>query len=74
MPTPRGELEVSWKREKYFTLTLTLPDGVTAKVELPALEGSSGVWVGGARVKADREGLWWTLEKDQSGTVTIEER
>jgi hypothetical protein len=74
MPTPRGELAVSWKREKNFTLTLTLPAGVTAKVELPALQGSSGVWVDGARVKAHREGQSWTLEKDLSGTVTIEEQ
>jgi alpha-L-rhamnosidase len=41
---------------------------------LPALKGSSGVWVGGAPVKAHREGQWWTLENDLSGTVTIEER
>jgi alpha-L-rhamnosidase len=74
MPTPRGELSVSWRREKNFTLTLTLPVGMTAKVELPALEGSSEVWVSGAPVKAHCEGQWWTLEKDLSGTVTIEER
>ena len=74
MPTPRGELSVGWKRDKNFTLTLTLPAGMTAKVELPALEGSSEVCVGGAPVKAHREGQWWTLEKDLSGTVTIEER
>jgi hypothetical protein len=55
-------------------MILTLPAGMTAKVELPALEGSSEVWVGGAQVKAHREGQWWTLEKDLSGTVTIEER
>jgi alpha-L-rhamnosidase len=74
MPTPRGELSVGWKRNKNFTLTLTLPPGMTAKVKLPALEGSSEVSVGGAPVKAHREGQWWTLEKDLSGTVTIEER
>jgi alpha-L-rhamnosidase len=74
MPTPRGELSVGWKRDKNFTLTLTLPAGMTAKVELPALEGSSEVRVGGAPVKAYREGQWWTLEKDLSGTVAIEER
>jgi len=74
MPTPRGELSVGWKRDKNFTLTLTLPAGMTAKVELPALEGSSGVWVGGAPVKAHREGQWWTLENDLSGTITIQER
>ena len=74
MPTPRGELSVSWRREKNFTLTLSLPAGMTARVKLPALEGVSGVWVGGASVKAHREGQWWALEEDLSGTVTIEER
>jgi len=73
MPTPRGELEVSWKREENFTLKLTLPAGMTAKVELPALEGSSEVRVDGAPVPAHREGQWWTLEKDLSGNVMIEE-
>jgi len=74
MPTPHGELSVGWKLDKNFNLRLTLPAGMTAKVELPALEGSSAVWVGGAPVKAHREGQWWTLEKDLSGSVTIEER
>jgi alpha-L-rhamnosidase len=74
IPTPHGELSVGWKREKNFTLTLSLPPGMTAKVELPALEGSSEVWVGGAHVKAYREGQSWRLEKDLSGTVMIEER
>ena len=74
MPTPRGELSVGWKRDKNFSLTLSLPAGMTAEVRLPALEGSSEVRVGGARVKAHREGRWWTLEDDLSGTVTIEER
>ena len=74
IPTPRGEVSVGWNRDKNFTLTLTLPVGMTAKVKLPALEGLREVWVGGARVKAHREGQWWTLEEDLSGAVTIEER
>jgi hypothetical protein len=73
MPTPRGELSVSWKQEKNFTLTLTLPADMTAKVELPALDGSSGVWVDGAHVNAHRDGQWWILENDLSGTTTIDE-
>jgi hypothetical protein len=73
MPTPHGELSVAWKRDKNFTLTLTLPAGVTAKVELPALAGSSGVWADGARLMASREGQWWTLEEDLSGAAMIEE-
>jgi hypothetical protein len=74
MPTPRGELSVRWTQEKTFILTLTIPAGMTAKVELPALKGSREVWAGGAPVKAHREGQWWILEDDLSGTVKIEER
>ena len=74
IPTPRGELLVSWKQDKNFNLTLSLPTGLTAKVEMPALKGSSEVWVNGALVKAHREGRWWTLEQDLSGSVTIEEK
>ncbi|ADV81465.1 family 78 glycoside hydrolase catalytic domain [Terriglobus saanensis] len=74
MPTPHGEMSVRWKRDKHFTLALTLPSGMTAKVELPALEGSSEVRVGGTPMKAHREGRWWILEKDLSGSVMIEER
>jgi len=74
LPTPRGELSVSWRQEKHFTLTLNLPPGMTAKVELPEQEGSSGVWVDGAKVKAHRVGKRWMLEKDLSGAVVIDER
>jgi hypothetical protein len=74
IPTPRGEISVSWKQTTKFSLMLTLPTGITAKVELPAQEGSSGVWVGGFQVKAHREGQWWSLDNDLSRAVKIEER
>jgi len=74
MPTPHGELSVGWTRDKNFTLSLSLPAGMTAKVMLPALQGSSEVWIGNAPVKAHREGQWWSLDNDLSGTATVEER
>jgi len=74
VPTPRGEVSVAWKREKTFSMTIALPAGMRAAVVLPAVEGSRGVWVGGAKVAAHREGAWWTLDKDLAGTVKIEER
>ena len=74
VPTPRGEILVSWRREKNFTMALALPSGMTAKVELPALPGSRGVWTGSRQVKADRDGQWWKLENDVSGSVNLEER
>jgi len=74
VPTPRGEISVAWRREKSFAMTLALPSGVTARVELPALPGLRGVWIGSKRVRARREGRWWKLENDVSGTINIEER
>ncbi|WP_041592481.1 family 78 glycoside hydrolase catalytic domain [Terriglobus roseus] len=74
MPTPLGELFVSWSRGKNFELKLKVPAGMTAKVELPAREGSTGVWVDGKRVTAHRDGGWWVVEKDVSGAVRLQER
>jgi alpha-L-rhamnosidase len=74
MPTPLGELSVGWTRSAYFVLHLTLPAGMTAKVKLPVLDASSHVSVDGAPVKVHREGQWWTLDADVSGSVKIEER
>jgi hypothetical protein len=74
VPTPRGELSVGWKQDKKFSLTITVPAGMTAKVFLPALEGSSEVRIGSVPVMAHREGRWWILDKDMSGTISIEER
>jgi hypothetical protein len=74
VPTPRGHISVSWEREKTFTMTLALPSGVTAKVELPAFPGSRGVWIGAKNVRAHHEGQLWKLADDVSGTLSIEER
>ena len=74
VPTPRGEIAVAWRMEKSFTMTLALPSGVTAKVELPAFPSSRGVWIGTKNVPAHREGQRWKLENDISGTINIEER
>jgi alpha-L-rhamnosidase len=75
IPTPRGELSIAWRQNpKNFTLTLTLPPHTTAKVQLPAQPSSTRILVDNAPVPAHREGPWWTLDKDLSGTRTIEER
>jgi len=74
MPTPRGELSVSWVQRKSFVLKLALPPGMTARVELPAMEGSNEVRIADRPVKAHHQGRWWVLDEDVSGTVGIEER
>lgn len=74
IPTPRGPVLVKWKNEGTFGISVKLPDGVTAKVELPATASSRGVFKGGSQVKARREGSRWVLEEDVSGTVSLDVR
>jgi hypothetical protein len=38
------------------------------------MEGSRGVWVKGRKARAHREGQWWSLDGDVSGTARVEER
>jgi len=74
IPTPRGPVWVKWKNARTFVISVKLPDGMTAKVELPAASGSSGVFAGDAPVKARRNGRRWVLDADVSGAVTLEVR
>lgn len=74
IPTPRGPILISWNNNGTFKLSLTLPKGMTAQVQLPAAVDSTGVFSGGQPVKATRSGNWWLLDKDVSGTSEIEVR
>jgi hypothetical protein len=71
IPTPRGPVLIDWKNEPPFKIAITLPTGVSAKVELPAPADSKGVSIAGKAVAAKRVGSRWHLEKDVSGTVVI---
>lgn len=72
IPTPGGPILIDWNNESTFQMLVTLPDGMTAKVELPATECSNAVAVNGVNVDAQRVGSRWILDKDISGTVEIE--
>ena len=74
VPTPRGTIRVSWKVAPKFTLSAALPQGMEAKVRLPAAEGSRGVWVDGHATMAHREGAWWVLDNDVRGRISMEVR
>ncbi len=74
MPTPRGTIQLSWKRTPHFTLTATLPQGVAAKVRLPATDTSQTVWQDGNPAHAHREGSWWILDESVKGKVVLELR
>jgi len=71
IPTPRGPVLVSWKNEANFVLSLTLPEGMAAHLELPATEQSRGVLINGDSVRAHRSGSRWILDEDVSGKVIV---
>jgi hypothetical protein len=72
VPTPLGPVLVRWENGGHFKLSLTLPSGMSALVRLPAGEKSGGVLIGGKPVAAHRDGAWWTLDQEVTGTVVIE--
>jgi hypothetical protein len=74
VPTPRGPILIDWRRGSTFQISVTLPDGMTAKVDLPAIENSSGVYVNDSQVNAQCQGGRWILANDVSGAVTIDVR
>jgi hypothetical protein len=74
VPTPRGPILVRWENGDAFKLSLTLPPGMSAQVQIPADKNSKGVFVGGKPVAAHRDGQRWTLDQDITGEVSIEAR
>ena len=72
IPTPRGPIWVSWRHVATFQLTLTLPAGVAAMIELPAGENSHGVFMGDKAVPAAHIGGRWVLAAATTGTATLE--
>lgn len=72
VPTPRGPVQVDWAHDGTFKLSLTLPDGVTANVDLPATDGSTRVFTDGNAVEATKVGNRWVLKQPVSGSVRFE--
>ena len=71
VPTPRGPITVDWKNGPTFELSLALPEGITAKVELPAAAGSTKVFADASAVEATKVGHRWILKQEVSGKVKI---
>eukprot|EP01035_Chromulina_nebulosa_P060727 gene60727-biopygen44012 len=73
IPTPRGAVEVSWKKAATFTLTFTVPPKTTARLDVP-VTGAGQVFVDGRRVTATQSGDWLLLADELTGTHTVEVR
>ena len=72
VPTPRGTILIDWKNGVDFTLSLELPAGMSAKVDLPASGESGVVYVDGIKADAKLENGRWILAGEISGKGKIE--
>jgi hypothetical protein len=74
IPTPRGAITIDWSRGSTFTLNLSLPAGMSARVELPASSMTHRVFIDSKAAEASRVDGYWILEEDVVGEMVIEER
>jgi hypothetical protein len=74
IPTPRGPVSIDWRRDAGFRIEISLPPGVTARLELPAPAGSHEVLLNGHPAPAQRENDRWVLATDVSGRARAEVR
>ncbi len=71
IPTPHGPILIDWKNEKTFTLNITLPANMPARIELPNLPNSKTITLNGKPTKATLTNNRWILETEISGKNTI---
>jgi len=72
IPTPRGPIMIHWTNTSNFRLSLMLPAGISAQLNLPAPTTSRGVFSDGKSISAQRAGDRWILDQAVSGTQTFE--
>jgi hypothetical protein len=74
VPTPLGPILIQWENTNAFKLSVSLPTGMSAQVQVPANANSSSVFINGNPARAERDGQWWILDADITGTAVIETR
>jgi hypothetical protein len=72
VPTPHGPVQIEWANESTFKMSLSLPKGMTANVDLPAARGTTGVFTDGGAVEATKIGNRWVVQAPVDGSVQIE--
>ena len=72
VPTSRGTIEIDWTNDDSFKLSLSLPEGVSAILQLPATEDSKSVFVDGKSAPANKHRNRWVLDDEVSGHVRLE--
>jgi hypothetical protein len=58
VPTPHGDVEVSWKQDEEFTISIALPAAVPCTVQLPAGVEKPRILKGQGQLEQTAEGRW----------------
>ena len=74
VPTIRGPIYIDWVAGETFRISITLPKGMPARVELPVITGSTGVIKEGKPIPATRVGKRWILDAPVEGRLVLEVR
>ena len=74
VPTPRGPIFVEWNNSDIFVLSVKLPEGMGARVELPMGGNASSVFCDGRPIKVTRVGNRWVVDGIVKGTANFEVR
>ncbi len=74
VPTPRGPVSIHWKNAEHFRMEVELPEGLAARVELPAFGKSTSLFREGARVRAARVDGRFVLDLTGGGRTVLEVR
>ncbi len=68
IPTPRGPVEIHWIQDASFHLKVDLPEGMTARIELPSSRPTDRVLMDGKPVAATRAGSRLVVDDAVSGS------
>lgn len=72
VPTPRGPIHIEWKDGESFTLKATLPEGVSAAVDLPAGDRRGSLRVNGKPAPSHRDGDRLVIDEPLEGDLVVE--
>ncbi len=71
VPTPRGPVRIDWSRDESFSLSVTLPKGMDARIELPAGGAASTLYRGGEPIDAARSGGYFITFLEDGGSAVF---
>lgn len=69
-----GVILVDFGWAAFGNVRLAPLEGMTARIALPVVEGSTGVFIGKKPIAAKRDGSRWVLDEDVSGKVSLQVR